>query len=293
MAGGFWSKLFGGSSTVEEAPAARAQGAPVLVGEDWPDLEVEGESYRREQIARVFRGLGRPEGGVTMQTAVLVPEPKNPYDANAVKVMVLGEHVGYVPKDAAPAVGRACRSVPRGREAGAPARVWARVDETGTWRARVTLTFSGDSEPEADYAAERRESEAKWAEVEAERAQREAEKAAKKAAKEAERAAGEVDGVHWSAHKPSIAELKRQKRFEEAADLIAKCVEAAERSADVAGGSPDSWPTEQMSVVQRRLKDFGTELAYLERYEAACGDRGMSDDMVMRLNRSRLAVERP
>lgn len=127
------------------------------IGRGWQDMEVAGESYRRAEIARVFLGLARPEGGVTMQEATLVPEPKNPHDRNAVKVIVRGEHVGYVPGEASAQVAAACKRLGRSRAAKVPARIWARVDD-GVWRARVTLAFSGEVEDEKDYAAERRES---------------------------------------------------------------------------------------------------------------------------------------
>lgn len=37
-------------------------------------------------------------------TFTLEPEPTNPYDSSAVKVLHDGEHVGYVPKDLSPQV---------------------------------------------------------------------------------------------------------------------------------------------------------------------------------------------
>ncbi len=36
-----------------------------------------------------------------MQSAKLVREPDNPYDPNAVRVVLSGEHIGYVPKSVA------------------------------------------------------------------------------------------------------------------------------------------------------------------------------------------------
>lgn len=296
MAGGFLSKLFGDKAKAEPTPAPRAQRAPTAsapgreVRIDFgEDLEVSGEAYYRDGIGKIFRSLGRPEGGVTMQTAYLMPEPNNKYDPNAVRVVVMGEQVGHVPQEVSASVTRACRGIGRGDVATVLARIWARNDD-GTWRGRVTLAFSGASESEKDYAADRQRSEAEHADWEAEKARKEAEKAAREAHKEARRTAGEVDGQYWPLLKPSISELKRQKRFEEARDLLEQCIYAAERESIVTDDIPDPWPSEQISVVLRRLREYPHELAFLERYVAACGDREIPETVTMRLSRSRLAV---
>ena len=43
-----------------------------------------------------YRGVVDPEGDLTVS---LVPEPDNEYDPNAIRVLLNGVHVGYVPKD--------------------------------------------------------------------------------------------------------------------------------------------------------------------------------------------------
>lgn len=294
---GFLSRLFGGDKERSEpTPAPRTAPVASSPGREVPvsfreDLEVSGEAYYRDGIGKIFRSLGRTEGGVTMQTAYLVPEPNNKYDRNAVRVVVMGEQVGHVPQEASAAIARVCAGVGRGNVATVLARIWARNDD-GTWRSRVTLMFSGDRESEKDYAAERREAEAYYAEREAGRERKEAEKAAREAHKEARRTAGAVDGQYWPLLKPSISELKRQKRFEEARDLLEQCIYAAERESIVTGEVPDPWPSEQISVVLRRLREYPHELAFLERYVGACGDREIPESVTMRLNRSRLAVQK-
>jgi hypothetical protein len=285
---GFLSRLFGSQppshvDSVAQAPIS----TPNAIGADWADIEVAGESYHRDAIANVFMQLGRAAGGVTMQQAHLVPEPTNKYDRFAVKVMILGQHVGYVPADSSRRVATACNSIRRGSVAAVLARVWARVDD-GTWRARVTLSFSGTTEREQDYAAD----EAAYQAQRAATAAAAAERAAKRAKQYAKRAAGEIDGQWWGNYKSSISELKRQKRFVEARDLLEKCVEASESAAVSIEDIPDPWPTEQMSVVLRKLGDTG-ELTWLERYEAACGGKPTPDSIAERLMRARLASNTP
>jgi hypothetical protein len=285
---GILSKLFGGTAKASNSRVADSYvgTTEASIGGGWSDIEVEGESYRRAEVARLFIGIGRPEGGVTMQRASLVPEPNNPHDRHAVKVVVRGEHVGYIPADQSQRVARACGALGKNSTAVVPARIWAKVDG-GQWRARVTLSFSGTTEAESDYAADRREDELR----QAERAEADAARAAKRDLKQAKRAAGEFDGEWWGNRKAAIAELKRQKRFEEATELIMKCVDASENAGRVAGEIPDPWPTEQVSVALRRAKNYPQELEYLERYVTACGDQAVPDGIVEKLTRARLVAE--
>lgn len=149
---GFWSTLFG---KVKKSPASSPRPTPtptptVKLSPEWGEIEVQGESFRRDAVRRLFDELGLPEGGVTQQVAQLVPEPSNPYDRNAVKVVIGKWHVGYVPSEISAEVAAAL-----GASQGlAPTRVWADPKD-GTWRARATL-FPFAVEPDRDFAEERR-----------------------------------------------------------------------------------------------------------------------------------------
>ena len=152
----FLSKMLG-TGKKNDVPESHKPSLSFPIGEGWDDIEVSGEQYYREGIEKVFRSLGLTQGGVTMQTAFLVPEPKNKYDRNAVRVMICGELVGYVPQEASALVAKACRSVGAGNSATVLSRVWARNDDN-IWRSRVILSFSGASENEKDYSIEDEES---------------------------------------------------------------------------------------------------------------------------------------
>jgi hypothetical protein len=52
-------------------------------------ISVAGVTYRRAAIEKM-----------TSSTAILVPEPDNKHDPNAIRVEVGGQHVGYVPRGA-------------------------------------------------------------------------------------------------------------------------------------------------------------------------------------------------
>lgn len=143
---GFWSTLFGKDKEVAAA-------SPAPVGElspRWGEIEVQGESFRRDAVRRLFDELGLPAGGVTQQAAHLEPEPSNPYDRNAVKVVIRGWHIGYIPNEISAEVA----TVVGGGQGVAPVRVWADPKD-GTWRARATL-FPSVVEPDRDFAQEQR-----------------------------------------------------------------------------------------------------------------------------------------
>lgn len=253
------------------------------------DIEVTGESYRRAALARLFNTLGRPAGGVTMQQAQLVLEPKNPHDPNAVKVMVLGEHVGYIPAEMSASITKECRALPRGSAGTVLARVWASNDD-GTWRGRVTLSFGGTTEDERDFAAEKRELAQRDAARSAEKARKLADRQRKEAEKAARQRAGSVRGEYWQNLKPAIAELKRQGRLDEALAELQACVDAAEREAVAVSDKPHPWPTEQCAAVLRRMKNHQAELQVLERYVALTGADGLPDGVVSKLARARIAA---
>jgi hypothetical protein len=137
---GFWAKLFG-ASTVSEA-LGRSSELPAR----WGEIEVQGESFRRDAIRRLFEQLGLPSGGVTAATAALRPEPSNQYDKHAVRVEVEGWHIGYVPREISATV---AKTVGRG-VGSAPVRIWADPSD-GVWRARATL-FPADAVVAIDYS---------------------------------------------------------------------------------------------------------------------------------------------
>jgi len=106
-------------------------------------VEVVGETYQIKGIKRVFADYGMPitEKGTTLEEArcLLVPEPWNPHDPNAVAVTIGVHQVGHLPADLAikyaPPLARLAAD---GALATGEARLWAK-SEAGVVRARVTI----------------------------------------------------------------------------------------------------------------------------------------------------------
>ena len=61
-------------------------------------VEVVGVSRRQHAIAAVVEAHGRSGRTVTID-ALLVLEPENPHDANAVRVEIEGAHIGYLSRE--------------------------------------------------------------------------------------------------------------------------------------------------------------------------------------------------
>ncbi|CAN2188191.1 hypothetical protein MCEMRE22_00472 [Candidatus Nanopelagicaceae bacterium] len=76
-----------GSSSSESAPD----------GVDY-NYEVVGESFQRDHLMALIRAHKAFEAGEILTTAVLEPEPTNPFDSTAVKVVIEGVQVGYIAK---------------------------------------------------------------------------------------------------------------------------------------------------------------------------------------------------
>jgi hypothetical protein len=76
-------------------PAGRIE-ATLYTGQE--TLEVVGESHYQDTLWRIVGGIRRDP--VRFPTvAVLMPEPDNPYDANAIKALIGGELVGYLSRE--------------------------------------------------------------------------------------------------------------------------------------------------------------------------------------------------
>jgi hypothetical protein len=86
-----------------EVPVVSASNMEAPDGVDY-NYDVVGESFQRDHLTALIRAHNAFESGEIYSTAVLELEPTNPFDENAVKVVVEGTQVGYIPKFDSPAV---------------------------------------------------------------------------------------------------------------------------------------------------------------------------------------------
>jgi hypothetical protein len=114
-------------------------------------VEVVGETYNVAGIKKVFRarGLPIPTAGIEINDAgcVLIPEPWNPHDANAVAVVIDGNQVGYLPAELAKHYAAPLGKIAiTGYLVTGVARIWAKDDGSGMVRARVTILIPEPAE---------------------------------------------------------------------------------------------------------------------------------------------------
>jgi len=86
-----------------EVPVANASNTEAPEGVDY-NYDVVGESFRRDGLLALVRSHKSFDTGEIYGSAVLELEPTNEFDPTAVKVVVEGLHVGYIPKFDSPAV---------------------------------------------------------------------------------------------------------------------------------------------------------------------------------------------
>lgn len=72
----------------------------LIAGDGGYRLEVVGESFYQDALSTICSGPSE-EGHAFDCVAHLVPEPDNPYDRNAVAVLVDGRKVAHLPRDEA------------------------------------------------------------------------------------------------------------------------------------------------------------------------------------------------
>jgi hypothetical protein len=79
----------------------KSEKVAIVIGDEKFEFPVVGESHHQTLLEDICGG--RTEDGANHKcAALLVPEPKNPYDKNAVAVTVDGKTVGYLARDVAP-----------------------------------------------------------------------------------------------------------------------------------------------------------------------------------------------
>ncbi|GAA4674597.1 hypothetical protein GCM10023197_32740 [Gordonia humi] len=249
---------------------------------DVDDVEVVGESYYRQAFADLFIRAGKPLGGVTWYQAVLVAEPDNPHDENAVAVSVDGHKVGHIPADLAPTIQRDVRAANRrGEQVCVAARIWAACDDA-TWSARVTLDPTEEPEPEWRYVDEPH-----WpGRISPDGAERLTDSGSLRQY-ERYRAALIVHGRAVDDYRPDVAQARADGDPARALAILGECIDAAERAAAIVFAKPDQWPTEQAATIYRGLKDYDAEVAVLERYFAASPDHAGTKGLRTRLTRAR------
>lgn len=228
-------------------------------------VEVVGESRYQDALWRAVGDRKPVEGRRQRLQAVLMREPRNEFDANAIAVLAATpggfEKVGYLPRKLAAdyvedfdEVRRrgyevaACEAVIVG---GAPdsARqatylgIWLHLDDPGY------IVPEADEDPRTYVERERSPGQVRTG-----------------ASRDHRSTAGMVRGKHYTEWVGDITALKRHKAHAECCELLLELIDAVEREALEQQVSPAPWYYEQLAIVRRKMRDFDGEVAAIERY---------------------------
>lgn len=91
----WFSRLFGGAAAEGQPRPTTALHPVVLRGDGKYAFDVVGESRYQEALTSICGGKSE-ENACHQCLATLIPEPENPYDANAIAVIIEQKVVGYL-----------------------------------------------------------------------------------------------------------------------------------------------------------------------------------------------------
>ena len=215
-----------------------------------------------EALAALYVSCGHSDGGLLELPGILVPEPHNPADPNAVAVHVHEARIGYVP-------GYIAARMPRDRPLECRAQLWAAPTDQGL-RVRGWVVFGSGPvrwphaapNPPAVTIEERRNEQAAST-------TRMVDQALAGGGQRAEQfKKGMVGRLHYLGTVEPIKQLKREGRLVEALALCYGAIEAAENSRE--GREPAPWYTEQAAIIHRKLGEREKEEAVLRRWLEVC-----------------------
>lgn len=90
--------------------------------------------------------------------------------------------------------------------------------------------------------------------------------------------AGYVNGYHFTDYVDTVKDLKRNKKYTEAIDLLLNLVNATERESEVEGFGVAPYYYEELAVIYRKLSRYDDEVKILERYDNQRKAPGKSPD---------------
>ncbi|MGQ0669703.1 MAG: HIRAN domain-containing protein [Actinomycetota bacterium] len=191
--------------------------------------------------------------------ALLIPEPANRYDPNAVAVCVDGKIVGYLSRDNAEVLQPAIMVPHRrhDRPVACRARIVGGWDRGAGDRGHFGVRLHLDP---ADLGVDPEDLDGDWEEPEAHTGR----------SGEPGRTSGPgtIDGRHYTAYVEEVRRLRREGNDEEAERLLLRLVDAVEAEARAEGWGVAPWYYEQLAIIYRKRKDHEAEVAILERYAA-------------------------
>lgn len=235
-------------------------------------VEVVGESFHQDALWDAVGSRAPLEGRRHHARALLVREPANEHDSNAIAVYVaLNAHfepVGHLPRDVAPDYGPDFEVLEvRGYRAGACDAVIVGGGPDGDRGTTYLGIWLHLDHPGAIVPAEE-EDPRTWSDWQRTREERHEARPLTGASRHSASSAGIVRGRHYTDWVDDVKSLKRHAALDECHALLLELIEAVERESAEQRMSPAPWYYEQLAIVLRKQRDFAAEVDVLERYLA-------------------------
>lgn len=230
-------------------------------------VEAVGESHYQEALSQVCGGK-TPDGHQHLCVAALVPEPDNPYDANAVGVHVDSLKVAHLSREDAAAYQPVLARLAAKRMVGACNAMivggWNRGGgDEGHFGIRLDLAppqWAHPDDPEPPPPPPPTSAPGSATEQSRVRTGQ---------SSSPHLDVGKVRGKHYTDWTETVKDLKRLGHLEQASDLLEELCAAAEDESDEAQQTLPPWYFEQQAIVLRKLKDYDGEVEVLRRYAAS------------------------
>jgi hypothetical protein len=257
------------------APEAERSGRFAPLPED-NFVKVVGESHYQEALRALVRHCVPAEDGRPGFPAVLVREPENPFDPNAIAVHGPTGPVGYLPRENA---ARYSQTFAKLREAGYDGGSCGGLLNGGDREPPnygVVLTLAYPEVCEMHLGISRGAS---------------GSGASRPASTKSE--VGTLRGAHFTSYVDEVKTLRRDGRDESAELLLLELLDVNEAEAAHEGWGVAPWYYEQLAIIYRQRKDPVAEVAVLERFAAMPHAPGASPPKLLdRLKKARELAEK-
>ena len=280
---GFLRRLFGKGEPPWLANVPGGLEITATLSEGWLRVDAVGESRYQDALEEIAGGRS-DRGADHEKVALLIPEPTNRYDPNAVAVWIEGKIVGYLSRENAevlqPGIIRLHRQ--HDRPVACRARIVGGWDRGGGDRGHFGVRLYLDP---ADFGVDPEDLDGDMEEPEAHtgRSREPGETSGP----------GTIDGRHYTTYVDEVSRLRRGGSDEEAERLLLRLVDAVEAEAQAEGWGVAPWYDEQLAIIYRKRKDYAAEVAILERYAAQKHAPGASPPRLLeRLERARVMRDR-
>jgi tetratricopeptide (TPR) repeat protein len=102
--------------------------------------------------------------------------------------------------------------------------------------------------------------------------------------------AGSVNGKHFVEYVERVKQLKREGKYQEAIELLLKLIDAVESEVKIAKYYGENWFCapwyyEQLAIIYRKEKQYGEEVAILERLQKQ--NKCLDEELLKRLKKAR------